>query len=137
MVFKRSSKKRAPRHDEITAFLGAGTQYNGQFNFQGIVRIDGGVSGDIFSDGTLVLGEEGVVEGRVNVGRLISNGRIIGDVTAAERISLNKNSFLKGNMRSPVVVIEDGAVFNGRVVSGPDALKGVNPDGQDEPDGAP
>jgi len=125
MVFGKSSKKKTPKHDEITAFLGAGTQYNGQFNFQGIVRIDGGVNGDIFSDGTLVLGEEGVVEGRIFVGRLVSNGSIVGDVVATDRIALNKNSRLKGNLRAPIVVIEDGAIFNGRVTTGPGALDGV------------
>ncbi len=126
MVFRRSSQKRAPRHDEITAFLGAGTQYNGQFNFQGIVRIDGGVNGNIDSDGTLVLGEEGMVEGLVKVKKLISNGRIIGDVVATDRIILNKNSSLKGNIRAPIIVIEDGAIFNGRVTTGPNALEGFD-----------
>lgn len=125
MVFGRSAKKKAPKHDEITAFLGAGTQYNGQFNFQGIVRIDGGVNGDIFSDGTLVLGEEGVVEGRIFVGRLVSNGSVIGDVVATDRIALNKNSRLKGNLRAPTIIIEDGAVFNGHVTMGPGALDGI------------
>lgn len=121
MVFRRSAKKKPPRHDEITAFLGAGTQYNGQFNFQGIVRVDGGIKGDIISDGTLVLGEEGFVEGRIQVGHLVSNGRIVGDVVASGRVELNRNSFLKGNLRSPVVIIDDGAILNGSVSMGRDA----------------
>jgi cytoskeletal protein CcmA (bactofilin family) len=114
-MFGRSSRKKAIRHDEITAFLGAGTQYNGQFDFQGIVRIDGGVNGDITSDGTLVLGEGGFVEGRIRVGTLISNGRVKGDVEASLRVVLNKNSILEGNVRSPAVVIEEGAIINGQV----------------------
>lgn len=114
-MFGRSSRKKAIRHDEITAFLGAGTQYNGQFDFQGIVRIDGGVNGDINSDGTLVLGEGGCVEGRIRVDTLISNGRIKGDVEAFTRVVLNKSSNLEGNVRSPSVVIEEGAIINGQV----------------------
>ncbi len=111
-MFGRSAKKK-PRHDAITAFLGAGTQYQGQFNFQGVVRIDGDVIGDIVSDGTLVLGEEGSVEGRIQVAELIANGRIVGDVQASQRVVLNKRSNLRGNLFCPVLVVEDGAVING------------------------
>jgi cytoskeletal protein CcmA (bactofilin family) len=112
-MFGRSSRKKAIRHDEITAFLGAGTQYNGQFDFQGIVRIDGGVNGDITSDGTLVLGEEGSVDGRIRVGTLISNGRITGDVEASIRVTFNKTARMEGNICAPSIVIEEGAVING------------------------
>ncbi len=113
-MFGRSTKKK-PRHDAISAFLGAGTQYHGQFNFQGVVRIDGGVIGDIISDGVLVLGEEGTVEGRIRVAELMASGRIVGDVEATRRVVLHKSANLCGNLLSPAVVVEDGAVVNGLV----------------------
>lgn len=121
-MFGRSSKKK-PRLDAITAFLGAGTQYHGQFNFQGVVRIDGGVFGDIISDGVLVLGEEGLVEGSIRVGELINSGRVIGDVTASRRVILNKSANLRGNITTPSVIIEEGAVLNGQLsMSQPEAV---------------
>lgn len=113
-MFGRSSKKK-PRLDAITAFLGAGTQYHGQFNFQGVVRIDGGVFGDIISDGVLVLGEEGLVEGSVQVGELIASGRIVGDIAASRRVILNKSAKLRGNLAAPSVIVEAGAVINGQL----------------------
>jgi cytoskeletal protein CcmA (bactofilin family) len=113
-MFGRSGKKKPP-HDAITAFLGAGAEYRGQFNFQGTARIDGGVVGDIISDGTLVLGEDGRVEGTIRVAELITNGRIVGDVQASRRVVLSKHSNLHGNLLTPAVVIEDGAVLNGSV----------------------
>lgn len=121
-MFGRSTKKK-PRLDAITAFLGAGTQYHGQFNFQGVVRIDGGVFGDIISDGVLVLGEEGLVEGSIRVGELITSGRVVGDVTASRRVMLNKSANLRGNITSPSIIIEDGAVLNGQLrMSEPEAV---------------
>lgn len=121
-MFGRSTKKK-PRLDAITAFLGAGTQYHGQFNFQGVVRIDGGVIGDIISDGVLVLGQEGLVEGSVQVGELIASGRIVGDVVASRRVILNKSARVRGNLITPSVVIEDGAVINGQLrMTAPDAV---------------
>jgi len=121
-MFGRSSKKK-PRHDAISAFLGAGTQYHGQFNFQGVVRIDGGVIGDIISDGVLVLGEEGYVEGHIQVAELVASGQIVGDVEASQRAVLNKRSNLRGNLTTPAVIIEDGAVVNGIVrMSAPETV---------------
>jgi cytoskeletal protein CcmA (bactofilin family) len=113
-MFGRSGKKKQ-RHDAITAFLGAGAEYRGQFNFQGIARIDGGVVGDIISNGTLVLGEDGRVEGSIQVAELITSGRIVGDVEASRRVVLHKRSNLRGNLLSPLVIMEDGAVLNGSV----------------------
>lgn len=113
-MFGRSGKKKA-RHDAITAFLGAGAEYRGQFHFQGIARIDGEVIGDIISDGTLILGEDSRVEGRIRVAELIANGRIVGNVEASQRVVLSKHANLNGNLIAPTVVIEDGAVLNGSV----------------------
>ena len=113
-MFGFSSKKK-PRLDAITAFLGAGTQYHGQFNFQGVVRIDGGVIGNIIADGTLVLGEQGYVEGRIQVAELVSSGHIVGDVEAASRATLFNRSSLCGNLLAPAVIIEEGATINGFV----------------------
>ncbi|MHC1789454.1 bactofilin family protein [Solidesulfovibrio sp.] len=121
-MFGRSTKKK-PRLDAITAFLGAGTQYHGQFNFQGVVRIDGGVIGDIISDGVLVLGQEGLVEGSVQVGELVASGRIVGDVVASRRVILNKSANVRGNLITPSVIIEDGAVINGQLrMTAPDTV---------------
>lgn len=117
-MFGHSGKKKQ-RHDAISAFLGAGAEYRGQFNFQGVARIDGGVIGDIVSDGTLVLGEDGRVEGSIQVAELITSGHIVGDVEASRRVVLHKCSNLRGNLLCPQVVMEDGAVLNGSVRMSP------------------
>ncbi|MEA4856539.1 polymer-forming cytoskeletal protein [Solidesulfovibrio sp.] len=116
-MFGRNARKK-PRHDAITAFLGAGTQYPGQFHCQGVARIDGGVIGDIVSDGVLVLGEEGSVEGRIRVAELVASGRIVGDVEASRRVTFHARSNLRGNLLAPAMVIEDGAIINGLVRMG-------------------
>lgn len=122
-MFGRLSRKK-PRLDAITAFLGAGTAYHGQFNFQGVVRIDGEIFGDIISDGVLVLGEQGLVEGSVRVGELVAGGRIVGDVAASRRLVLNKSARVRGNLAAPSMVVEDGAVINGRIcMTDPEAVE--------------
>ena len=104
--------------DEINAFLGAGTNYQGKLHFQGAVRIDGNFHGEVVSDGTLVVGQEAVVEGQVKVGQLVLSGNIQGEVEAKNKVVLHKTANLQGNIRTPVLVVEEGAVLEGQLVMG-------------------
>ena len=61
--------------DEINAFLGAGTVYEGKLTFQGAVRIDGAFTGEIVSDGALIIGKDAVVEGTARVGEMLLSGK--------------------------------------------------------------
>ncbi len=104
--------------DEINAFLGAGTNYQGKLHFQGAVRIDGNFHGEVVSDGTLVVGQEAVVEGQIRVGQLVLSGNIQGEVEAKNKVVLHKTANLQGNIRTPVLVVEEGAVLEGQLVMG-------------------
>ena len=104
--------------DEINAFLGAGTNYHGKLHFQGAVRIDGNFQGEVVSEGTLVIGQEAVVEGQVKVGQLVLSGRIKGEVEAKSKVVLHKTANLHGNIRTPVLVVEEGAVLEGELIMG-------------------
>ena len=104
--------------DEINAFLGAGTNYHGKLNFQGAVRIDGNFRGEVESEGTLVVGREAVVEGLIRVGQLILSGKIKGEVTAKGKVVLHKTADLHGDINTPVLVVEEGAVLEGNLNMG-------------------
>lgn len=104
--------------DEINAFLGAGTNYSGKLNFKGAVRIDGSFQGEVESDGTLVVGKEAQVDGQVRVDQLILSGKLRGEVRANSRVVLHKTADLQGDLNTPILVIEEGAVLEGRVTMG-------------------
>ena len=104
--------------DEINAFLGVGTAYEGKLHFQGAVRIDGGFTGEIVSDGTLIVGKDAQVRGQINVGQLILSGHLQGEVTAAKKVMLHKTANLVGSLSTPVLGIEEGAVLEGQVAMG-------------------
>ncbi|MBU1249158.1 MAG: polymer-forming cytoskeletal protein [Proteobacteria bacterium] len=104
--------------DEINAFLGAGTNYNGRLHFQGSVRIDGNFTGEVESEGTLVIGHDAVVEGSIKVGKLVLSGRLTGEVESAGKVILNKTAAMRGNIRTPVLVVDEGAVLEGRLTMG-------------------
>ncbi|MCJ2165431.1 MULTISPECIES: polymer-forming cytoskeletal protein [unclassified Pseudodesulfovibrio] len=104
--------------DEINAFLGAGTNYHGKLHFQGAVRIDGNFQGEVVSEGTLVIGQEAIVEGQIKVGQLVLSGKIKGEVEAKNKVVLHKTANLQGNIRTPVLVVEEGAVLEGELIMG-------------------
>ncbi len=101
--------------DEINAFLGAGTNYQGKLVFEGSVRIDGNFNGEIKSDGTLIIGKEARVQGQILVGQLILSGFLEGDIQAEKKVVIHKTGNLQGSMDTPCLVIEEGAVLEGQV----------------------
>ncbi len=101
--------------DEINAFLGAGTNYEGKLNFEGSVRIDGTFTGEIQSEGTLIVGKDAKVEGQIWVGQLILSGHLKGEIEAGKKVVLHKTANLVGSMNTPVLVIEEGALLEGQV----------------------
>ena len=105
--------------DDITAFLGAGTIYNGQLKFIGSVRIDGQFTGEIASDGTLILGKDAKVEGTINVCHLVLSGNLHGDVTVSGKTILHKTANLTGNLVTRSLIIEEGALLQGTICMDP------------------
>lgn len=101
--------------DEINAFLGAGTHYQGKLNFEGSVRIDGSFTGEILSEGTLIIGKDAKVEGQIKVGQLILSGNLQGEIDANRKIVLHKTANLVGSLQTPVLVMEEGAILEGQV----------------------
>ena len=72
--------KQAPM-GEITTLLGRGAQFEGKLTFDGTVRIDGRFKGEVFSDDVLVIGEGAIVEAQIDVGEVIIQGTVIGNIT--------------------------------------------------------
>lgn len=99
--------------EEINAFLGAGTVYNGKLAFQGAVRIDGEFTGEVNSEGALIVGKDAIIEGTLHVGELILAGAFHGEVFAKKRVTIHKTGTLEGTMHTPALVVEEGATIDG------------------------
>lgn len=103
----------AGNDNENFTFLGKGVDFKGVVNFDGTVRIDGRLEGEIHTTGTLIVGEHAVIKGIISAGTLITSGKINGTVTATETIQILKPGVLIGDIRTPAISIEDGAHFHG------------------------
>jgi len=98
---------------EMNAFLGEGTEFEGKLSFTGSVRLDGHFKGEILAEGSLVVGDSAFIEGEIEVGEIIVSGEIKGSIRASRRIEIHAPGKVFGNIQSPVVVIEEGVVFEG------------------------
>jgi cytoskeletal protein CcmA (bactofilin family) len=114
MLKRENRDQRETLADEIIAFLGKGTEFKGVITYQGTVRIDGRVEGEIITEGTLIVGESAVIQAEVVAGTVISSGKISGNVTAREKIQLLSPAVLEGSIKTPLLVIEEGVRFNGQ-----------------------
>jgi len=101
------------KRDEINAFLGKNTEFEGKLSFKGAVRIDGVFSGEIFTEGTLIVGESAIIKSNIHVSHLIVSGEIRGDIIADSRIEIHAPGKVFGNIQAPVVTIEEGVIFEG------------------------
>jgi len=98
----------------LSGFVGSGTSITGEATFKAMLRVDGRFSGRITSSsGTLVVGSGGQVDANIEVAVAMIQGTVNGDVIATQRIELGRASKLSGNIQTPSLIIEQGAVFEG------------------------
>ncbi len=102
-------------HDEISAFVGPGVALKGSIRYEGNVRIDGTLEGEIYTEGSLIVGKDAVLHATVNAGVVVCEGSILGDVTARERVQLLAPAMVRGTITSPVLGMVEGAQLQGRI----------------------
>jgi cytoskeletal protein CcmA (bactofilin family) len=100
--------------EEINAFLGKDTEFEGKFSFTGAVRIDGKFTGEIESSGTLIVGETATITSQIHVADMIISGEVNGDVVADNKVEISVPGKLFGNIQTPKLVIEEGVIFEGK-----------------------
>ncbi len=117
-MWKRDGKNNSLRDDENFTFLGKGVDFKGVIHFDGTVRIDGRLEGEIHTKGTLIVGENAVIKALISADSLICSGKINGTIHAAEKVELMKPAVLIGDVRSPSISMEPGAHFHGMCDTG-------------------
>ncbi len=99
---------------EITTLLGRGAAFEGKLTFEGTVRIDGRFRGEVFSDDTLVIGEGALVEAEIDIGEVIIQGTVVGNIKAKRSIEIHAPGRVKGDVHTPSLQIDKGVIFEGR-----------------------
>jgi cytoskeletal protein CcmA (bactofilin family) len=99
--------------EQINAFLGKDTEFEGRLSFTGAVRVDGRFKGEIFTEGTLIVGETAVIESDIHVSHIVISGEVRGNIVAEKRIEIHAPGRVYGNIQAPAVIIDEGVLFEG------------------------
>jgi cytoskeletal protein CcmA (bactofilin family) len=98
----------------LSGFVGSGTLVTGEASFKAMMRVDGQLSGRISStSGTLVIGTNGRVDANIEVAVATVHGTVNGDIVATQRLELGRSAKVSGNIQTPSLMIEQGAIFEG------------------------
>lgn len=109
MIFKNGEPK-----GDLNGFLDAGSHVQGELRFEHTFRLDGKISGRVVSDGTLIVGEAGHLDGEAEVAQVFVSGKVEGRITASRRIQVAAKGKVFADLETPSLVLEDGALFEGR-----------------------
>jgi cytoskeletal protein CcmA (bactofilin family) len=111
---RRKSDARSADPAALSGFLQAGVEVEGRFVFTGTVLIDASVSGEIETTGTLIVGPKAEINASIRAGEVIISGRVAGDIVATTRVELRAAARLVGDVETEILVIDEGAHFQGR-----------------------
>lgn len=98
----------------LSGFVGNGTVLVGDTDFKGMLRVEGHISGSINSEeGTLIVSTNGLIDADIDVAIARIYGTVNGDIIASQRIEMGRVAKVTGDIHTPVLVIEDGAAYEG------------------------
>ncbi len=102
------------KEGRLSGFVGHGTVLTGETTFQAMLRIDGHLTGQVMSEsGTLIVGSTGQVDANIVVSAAVINGTVNGDIIATDKLELGRTARVVGNIQTPRLLIEDGAILEG------------------------
>ena len=100
--------------DDFKGFLDHGTSLTGELTFSGTLRIDGNIHGSITTADLLIVGEQATVHADIKAGEVQIYGAVFGNIESSRRVDICSTGRLRGDVRTPQLVIEEGGVFEGR-----------------------
>ena len=119
----QAARNNAPTGSEARAYLDRGSKIHGKISFEGPARIDGEVDGEINAKDALIIGENANVTAQVRAASISVAGKVSGDITATQRIEIHPSAKVNGNIAAPVLVIQEGALFEGHCSMQPEGVR--------------
>ncbi len=99
--------------NNVINLIGTGTEITGDVNSNGDIRIDGVLTGNLYTKGKVVIGESGRVKGEVNCKNSDVEGLIEGKINVSELLSLKSSAQVNGDINTNRLAIEPGSKFTG------------------------
>ena len=97
----------------INSMIGEGTRFKGEFDLNGLLRIDGDFTGTIRTRGKVLIGKNGRAECTLHAGTVVVGGVIRGEIFSTEKVIILSTGLVLGAITTPRLIIEEGVIFNG------------------------
>jgi|WetSurMetagenome_2_1015567.scaffolds.fasta_scaffold512989_1 cytoskeletal protein CcmA (bactofilin family) len=117
----------------INSIIGEGTRFKGEFDLNGLLRIDGDFTGTIRTKGKVLVGKNGRAECTLHAGTVVIGGVVRGEVFAMEKVIILSTGLVLGNITTPRLIVEEGVILHGScriTIVTPEAGKGNGQDGK-------
>ena len=111
----------------LNGFLDRGARFEGTLFFEDTFRIDGVLKGKVVSKNELIIGDGAAIDAEIHVGRLSVSGTVKGVIYARERIEVHAGARLQAEIHTPALLVEEGAVIQGPVQTGPQVGRAPGP----------
>jgi cytoskeletal protein CcmA (bactofilin family) len=102
-----------PEGSYINSIIGEGTRFNGEFDLNGLLRVDGDFCGTVRTRGKVLIGKNGRAECTIYAGTVVVGGIVRGNIFAEEKVVILSTGIVLGNVTSPRFIVEEGVIFNG------------------------
>ena len=100
-------------HQAKTSVIAQGTIINGDFSTNENLRIDGSIIGNVKCEKRLVIGDKGMINGKIEAAEIAINGKMLGEAISKGIISLGPKSVAEGKIQAIALTVDEGAIFNG------------------------
>jgi cytoskeletal protein CcmA (bactofilin family) len=112
-MFGKKAAKVTGKGSDLSAYIDEASEIEGKYTFSGTLMLNGKLTGEIWSDDTLIIGEKGVVHASVRAGVVLVSGEVRGNILGTDRVELRGSARVYGDVEAPVIVVEEGVLFEG------------------------
>ena len=100
---------------EMVGLLEPGIAVEGKLRIaSGMLRLNTHLKGEVISEGTVIVAEQGEIEGDIQTRIISITGKVKGTIRAAERLEIQEHGVVIGDIYTPCLVIDPGGYFDGQ-----------------------
>ncbi|MEK7861783.1 MAG: polymer-forming cytoskeletal protein [Chloroflexota bacterium] len=111
----------------LSTLFGERSRVTGKLDVAGDLRIDGAFRGSVTAGENLVIGEHATVQAEVSGGSVVVKGAVTGNITARDSVALQAGARVTGDITSPALSVDRGAIFDGTSRMEPASAKAKRP----------
>lgn len=113
-MLSRRDEQNGGKTGNLNTIIGKGSSLEGTLKVEQSLRVDGRIKGQLSTTDSLIIGKEGEIEGEIITKNAIIGGKVRAKINATGKVVLEPNAIFVGEMKTARLVIDDGAVFEGR-----------------------